>query len=228
MGKRRNPNNPPKAHQFKPGQSGNPGGVAGGKKVSTWLIELGQLAELPDADTLPINGRIALARINDALQPGGDRSTALILDRTEGKLTDIKPLPPAAPEISPERRAEIMATLDQYEECGETMYCLGCKGIHGHSWTGLNGIATGGVAGRIIGGPDCSLTDRESRRAPIDPQTGYAYDPDYHPEKRYDTKTGREIIAPGATPDAHPFLDAALEEAIAAYRRNQPGASGRA
>lgn len=46
MGKRRNPNNPPKDHQFKPGQSGNPGGVAGGKKVSTWLIELGQLAEL--------------------------------------------------------------------------------------------------------------------------------------------------------------------------------------
>jgi hypothetical protein len=112
MGKRRNPNNPPKDHQFKPGRSGNPGGVAGGKKVSTWLIELGQLAELPDADTLPINGRIALARINDALQPGGDRSTALILDRTEGKLTDIKPLPPAASgevEATPELREYLEA-----------------------------------------------------------------------------------------------------------------------
>ena len=112
MGKRRNPKDPPKDHQFKPGQSGNPGGVAGGKKVSTWLIELGQLAELPDADALPINGRIALARINDALQPGGDRSTALILDRTEGKLTDIKPLTPAASgevEVTPELREYLEA-----------------------------------------------------------------------------------------------------------------------
>ena len=115
MGKRRNPNNPPKDHQFKPGQSGNPGGVAGGKKVSTWLIELGQLAELPDADALPVNGRIALARINDALQPGGDRSTALILDRTEGKLTDIKP--PLTPAASGE--AEGTPELREYlEELG--------------------------------------------------------------------------------------------------------------
>ena len=115
MGKRRNPKDPPKDHQFKPGQSGNPGGVAGGKKVSTWLIELGQLAELPDADALPVNGRIALARINDALQPGGDRSTALILDRTEGKLTDIKP--PLTPAASGE--AEGTPELREYlEELG--------------------------------------------------------------------------------------------------------------
>ena len=57
-----------------------------GKRISTWLVELGQLSELPDPDTLPINGRIALARIEDAMGARGERATEIILDRTEGKL----------------------------------------------------------------------------------------------------------------------------------------------
>ena len=176
MGKRRNPKDPPKAHQFKPGQSGNPGGVAGGKRISTWLIELGQMTELPDADTLPMNGRIALARIKSAMEPGGERSTEIILDRTEGKQTDIKLLTPPAPEMTPEEKAEIMAELEKYSQPVEIVYCLGCKGIH---------------AG---GGPGCDYAGRGiTKPASVDPLTGYAYDPDYHPEIKYSLLTGDEI-----------------------------------
>ena len=93
---------PPKP--FPQGVSGNPGGAPKGKRISTWMLELGQLTELPDPDTLPINGRIASARIMSAMEPGGERSTELILDRTEGKLTDSKPPTPTLEpwEVSPE------------------------------------------------------------------------------------------------------------------------------
>ena len=105
MGKRRNPKDPPKDHQFKPGQSGNPGGVAAGKRISTWLVELGQMSKLPDPDTLPINGRIALARIQAAMTDRGERSTEIILDRTEGKLK---------PEEKPEEEKDNSITIVSY------------------------------------------------------------------------------------------------------------------
>jgi hypothetical protein len=184
IGKRRNPKDPPKEHRFKPGKSGNPGGAAKGKRISTWMLELGQLVDLPDPATLPINGRIALARIEAAMLDRGERSTEIIMDRTEGKLTDKPPLPPAEPEMTPEQRAAFEAKMKEYEEPPEIVYCLGCKGIHAD------------------GGPDCDYAGRGiTEPAPIDPLTGYAYSP-HHPEQKYDTKTGREIMAPFAKPDA--------------------------
>lgn len=85
MGKRRNPKDPPVEHRFKPG---NPGGSSPkGKRISTWMVELGQLDVLPDPDKLPVNGKIALARIKKAMTPNGEYSTETILDRTEGKMS---------------------------------------------------------------------------------------------------------------------------------------------
>lgn len=74
---------------YKPGQSGNPGGIPAGKRISTWMLELGAMsvAELTKIKpTLPVNGLIALARIKSSLGLGGERSTEIILDRTEGKV----------------------------------------------------------------------------------------------------------------------------------------------
>lgn len=110
------------------------------------------------------------------------------------------------------------------EEPGEIMFCVGCKGIHGISWSGLNGIGTGEIepnSSRIIGGPYCSLKVGEIRPTSIDPLTGYAYDQNYHPERKYDTRTGKQInttIDQKTAADTHPFLDAALEEAVRRHR----------
>ena len=168
---------------FPKGVSGNPGGAPKGKRISTWMLELGQLAELPDPDTLPINGRIALARIEAAMLDHGERSTEIILDRTEGKLSDIKLVSPVAPEMTPEQWTAFEAELKKYEEPLEIMDCLGCKGIH---------------AG---GGSDCDYAGRGiTRPAPIDPLTGNPYDPlnGY----RYDLLTGKQLPGPPGKPDA--------------------------
>lgn len=83
---------PPKDKQFKPGQSGNPGGVPKGKRVSTWMAELGEMtpAELKRVERkLPVNGKIAMARIRvamDSRSKHGNGATEIILDRTEGKV----------------------------------------------------------------------------------------------------------------------------------------------
>lgn len=83
---------PPKEHQFKPGVSGNPGGVPKGKRISTWMAELGEMSEAElrkIARKLPVNGKIALARMRAAMNPGskqGNGATEMILDRTEGKV----------------------------------------------------------------------------------------------------------------------------------------------
>lgn len=70
---------------FKKGGHGNPGGSPKGKRISTWMVELGQMGELPDPDTLPVNGRIAHARLKAAMGEDGERSTEIVLDRTEMK-----------------------------------------------------------------------------------------------------------------------------------------------
>ncbi len=46
------------------------------------IAELNKL----DEPALPVNAKIALARVRDAMGPAGDRSTDTILDRTEGKV----------------------------------------------------------------------------------------------------------------------------------------------
>ena len=80
------------ANQFKPGQSGNPAGAAKGKRISTWMLELGQMDKLPDPGTLPINGQIALARVRASLRDDesyANGATEIILDRTEGPLKQV-------------------------------------------------------------------------------------------------------------------------------------------
>jgi hypothetical protein len=96
----------------------------------------------------------------------------LVVDAEEGITM------PAAPEMTPEQWAAFEAKMKEYEEPLEIMFCLGCKGIH---------------AGASI---DCKYGPDIVARASIDQLTGYAYDPNWHPEKRYDTKTGREIMTP--------------------------------
>lgn len=58
------------------------------------MLEFGEMT--PDeikripADKLPVNARIALARIRAALKAaGGESSTNIILDRTEGKVVQV-------------------------------------------------------------------------------------------------------------------------------------------
>jgi hypothetical protein len=73
------------------GVSGNPGGAPKGKRISTWMAELGELTEnqLKKLGPLPMNGRIALARIRAAANERskfGNGATDTILERTEGKV----------------------------------------------------------------------------------------------------------------------------------------------
>lgn len=68
-----------------PGVDQNPGGKARGKRISTWMVELGQMDNLPEADVLPVNGRIALNLIKKALSKFCEHATDILLDRTEGK-----------------------------------------------------------------------------------------------------------------------------------------------
>ena len=81
---------PPKP--FPKGVSGNPGGAPKGKRISTWMVELGQMEVLPDPHTLPVNGRIALARIQKAMLLSGDRAVEILLDRTEGSVKQVHEL----------------------------------------------------------------------------------------------------------------------------------------
>jgi hypothetical protein len=81
----------PEGKRWKPGQSGNPGGAPKGKRISTWMLELGEMTEyqLKKLGPLPMNGRIALARIRAAANERskfGNGATDTILERTEGKV----------------------------------------------------------------------------------------------------------------------------------------------
>ena len=76
---------------IKPGGIGNPGGSPAGKRISTWMVELGQLPDgltQAQVDKLPYNGKVAWARLKRAakLDAGseGERSAEILLDRTEG------------------------------------------------------------------------------------------------------------------------------------------------
>ena len=72
---------------FKPG---NPGGSAPkGKRISTWMAELGDMnpARWPDPSELPANGLIAIERLKSAMTDEGCRDTQLIADLTENKTT---------------------------------------------------------------------------------------------------------------------------------------------
>lgn len=87
---------------FPKGVCPNPGGQPKGKRISTWMAELGEMApsEWPKIEkTLPANGLIALARIKAAMGKGGEKSTEIIQDRTEGKVVQ-----PVSGEITETKR----------------------------------------------------------------------------------------------------------------------------
>jgi hypothetical protein len=77
---------------FMPGVSGNPGGAPKGKRISTWMAELGDKdpKDWPkEKGKLPANARIAMARILKSMGEEGERSTEIILDRVEGPMKQI-------------------------------------------------------------------------------------------------------------------------------------------
>ena len=108
--------------RWKPGQSGNPGGVPKGKRISTWLAEYGDMPVenwpvpgTPAFNRLPGNARIALAQLRRALeQEDGLPAAAWAADRVEGgvdrtvHLTHKQEAP-----LSLEAAREAMKALDQ-------------------------------------------------------------------------------------------------------------------
>ena len=68
----------------------NPGGAPKGKRISTWLAELGDKKEFPDEKKLTINGRIALKLLRIGLNSDKDSASVsadeLTMNRTEGLL----------------------------------------------------------------------------------------------------------------------------------------------
>lgn len=78
---------PPKEHQFKPGQSGNPNGRIPNKKVvSEWIRQI--LAETPEnqVENMTRGELLARAILFRAMQ-GDMRAAEIALDRGEGKVT---------------------------------------------------------------------------------------------------------------------------------------------
>ena len=74
--------------QFKPGESGNPGGRPSGRSITKILRERMEYAPTARPKPKTIKEALADALIDEALD--GDASHAgLILDRTEGKVKDV-------------------------------------------------------------------------------------------------------------------------------------------
>ena len=74
---------------FKKGNSGYPDGRPKGKKLSTWILELGAMDEMPDEDTLPAFGRIARTHILAAQEAKGIRAAEWIANLTEKKPEEV-------------------------------------------------------------------------------------------------------------------------------------------
>lgn len=71
-------------HQWKPGQSGNPGGLQKGKSLTAVLREL--LDQIPKGDNKKLKEAVVKALLKKALT-GDTRALDIIFDRTEGKVT---------------------------------------------------------------------------------------------------------------------------------------------
>lgn len=101
---------PPREHQFKPGQSGNPGGRPRGSKNFRTLIQL----QLDDTITATVKGRarkvtkreaIAMRLIDKALK--GDQKAIETIMKFSEEEAETSSLPPM--DTDPERDAEILA-----------------------------------------------------------------------------------------------------------------------
>lgn len=98
---------------FKPGKSGNPQGSAKGKRISTWMVELGSMnpCRWPDPSELPANALIAIERLKAAMTDEGCRDTQLIAEMTESKTQ-----PAAVNIVMPDQRQSIINKLDELEK----------------------------------------------------------------------------------------------------------------
>lgn len=70
------PKDPPKEHQFKPGQSGNPTGYSRGRRMTDALIRVLDEKDLPEK----IAKRLSLLALE-----GDIRAITLVFDRVDGK-----------------------------------------------------------------------------------------------------------------------------------------------
>lgn len=73
------------ARKWKPGQSGNPGGVPRGRSLTAVLREL--LEQIPRGDTAKLKERIVKALLDKALR-GDTRALDLIFERSDGKVKE--------------------------------------------------------------------------------------------------------------------------------------------
>jgi len=106
--------------QWKPGESGNPGGVAKGVRVTTYLVRYGQepVRDWPkpgteEFDSLPGNAQIAIKALLLAVEGGeGSTAAAWVVDRVEGKAEQSVTLrAQPVPTMSLEQAAEIAKSL---------------------------------------------------------------------------------------------------------------------
>ena len=74
-----------KEYEFKPNESGNPGGRPKGKSLTAVLREL--LDQIPKGDTAKLKERIVKALLDKALR-GDTRALDLIFERSDGKVKD--------------------------------------------------------------------------------------------------------------------------------------------
>ena len=115
--KRKGKGLPPRLEPYKwtPGASANPGGAPTGKRISTWMVEFGNMTQeqldAVDQKTLTQNAHIALARVRQSRNeenPGSNAATDLIMNRTEGPLKMVSIHIPLSPAASPEELARLL------------------------------------------------------------------------------------------------------------------------
>ena len=122
--KRRNPAAHLAAHQFKPGQSGNPAGRPRGRSITAVLRERLDAAIAGEGDARAAVDRIAEAVLKLAIA-GDLKALALLLERTEGpppkgdepargepSATRSSSISLITPEMSPERKAPVRRALN--------------------------------------------------------------------------------------------------------------------
>ena len=77
----------PASKMFRPGKSGNPGGAVPGRRISSYLVEFGQMSpeDWPDPANLPANARIAISQLRRAMsEEDGLPAAQWAADRVEG------------------------------------------------------------------------------------------------------------------------------------------------
>lgn len=113
-----------KAAQFQPGESPNPGGAPKGKRISTWMTEIGQMTDdeltaFRRRKDLPKFAKIALATL-DRAEDGGTQANGaadITLDRTEGKVAQTHNLT----SLNPHSQHDIEQTMKMLERMKDAL-----------------------------------------------------------------------------------------------------------